>query len=376
MPPKSAAKSPRAYLLWGQEEIRKREALSALLDELVPVEDRELDVQYLDATNPGVTGESILHGVRDRAMFSERRVLVVLNAGRLRGPRHLRTQEVLAAGIPSLPEWSTLILVAYADDSEERRGSRSPFGEKLMAALKAHGKVLSFAQMKPEELAELAIREAREGGKKLAAPAARLLAERAGPDSQRVLQETRKLVSYVGSQAQITPADVDVMLAAPPDDNIFHVLDATMAGDRRRALNLLRELRESGTAPAQILAMLGRSLRNVAQAKLLAEHRVHRKADVSEVPPDVLALLPEEGSLFKTTKPGYGRDKLWDQASRLSWDHLHRAIDRLAVTDAGTKGWEYGAEDPDLALELFVASLCADGPSRSPAPERRSWPRR
>lgn len=376
MAAKASPKSPRAYLLWGQEELRKRQALAELLDQLVPPEDRELDVQYLDATNAGVSGDSILHGVRDRAMFSERRVLVVLNAGRLRGPRHQRTQEVLAAGIAGLPEWSTLILVAYADDSEERRGSRSPFGEKLMAALKAHGKVLQFAQMKPEELGELAVREARDGGKKLGAPAARLLAERAGPDSQRVLQETRKLISYVGSQAQITPADVDVMLSAPPDDNIFHVLDATMAGDRRRALNLLRELRESGTAAPQILVMLGRSLRNVAQAKLLAEHRVSRKADVSEVPPDVLALLPEEGSLFKTTKPGFGREKLWEQASRLSWDHLHQAIDRLAVTDAGTKGWEYGAEDPDLALELFVASLCEGGAAAPAAPSASRWGRR
>ena len=53
------------------------------------------------------------------------------------------------------------------------------------------------------------------------------------------------------------------------------------------------------------------------------------------------------------------RERLWKQARRITWDHLHQALDRLAVAEAGTKGWEYGVEDPDLALELFVASLCA-----------------
>jgi DNA polymerase-3 subunit delta len=375
MPAKGEPKRPRAYLLWGSEELRKREALARLLDELVPSEDRELDVQYVDATNAGVTGDSLLHAVRDRAMFSERRVVVVLNAGRLRGPRHQRTQEVLANGIATLPDYSTLILIAYADDSEDRRG-RAPFGEALMGALKAHGKVQQFPQLKPEELAELATREARDGGKQLTPPAARMLAERAGPDSQQVLQETRKLISYVGDRAQIAPRDVEVMISAPVEDKPFLVLDAVMEGDRRRALRLLSELRESGMAVPAIMSMLAKALRNVAQAKMLGERGVSRKADAAEVPEHLLAMLPKEASIFKTTKPGYGREKLFQQGAGFTWDQLHRALDRLAVTEAGTKGWEYGAEDQDLALELFVASLC-DAPRGEPRRSASGWsPRR
>lgn len=370
MAAKSSGKTPRAYLLWGQEELRKRETLAELLDGLVPPEDRDLDVQYIDASNTGVNGDAILNAVRDRAMFSERRVVVVLNAGKLRGPRHQKTQETLATGLANLPDYSTLILVAYAEDSEERRG-RSPFGEKLMAAFRSHGKSIQFAPLKPDELAELAAREAKTAGKQMTGPSAKLLAERAGPDSQRVLQEVRKLISYVGERASITPQDVDLMIGAPPDDNIFHVLDATMNGDQRRALQLLRELRESGTAVPQIMAMLARTLRNVAQAKALADRKITKRADAADLPPDVAELLPREGSLYKTTRPGYGRDKLWEQAARLTWEQLHRALDRLAVTEAGTKGWEHGAEDPDLALELFVASLCEGVRGAPPARPRQ-----
>lgn len=370
MPPRSAPKGrPRAYLFWGQEELRKKEAVQLLIEELVPPEDRELDVQYIDATNSGVSGEALLNAVRDRAMFSEQRVVVVLNAGRLRGPKHQRTQEVLAAGIPTLPEYSTLVLVANAEDADERRG-KSPFGEKLMAALKSSGMVKQFAQMKPEELAELASREAAAAGKNLSPPAAAMLAERAGPDSQRVLQEIRKLIAYVGEGKAIAPKDVAEMVSAPPDDNIFHLLTATMDGNRPQALSVLRHLRESGMAVPQILVMLARTLRQVTQAKFLQDRGVQPTAAAEDVAPDVLASLPEDSNLFKSTKD-WQRKQLWTQARRITWPHLQRALDRLAVVDAGMKGWDQGVEDPDLAIELFVVSLCDT--IRPSAPQQPSF---
>jgi hypothetical protein len=98
---------------------------------------------------------------------------------------------------------------------------------------------------------------------------------------------------------------------------------------------------------------------------MLGERGVSRKADAAQVPEELMAMLPKETSIFKTTKPGYGREKLFQQGAGFTWEQLHRALDRLAVTEAGTKGWEYGAEDQDLALELFVSSLC-DAPRGEP----------
>lgn len=357
MAAKSTKKPPRVYLLWGQEELRKREALEALIAELVPPEDRELDVQYIDATNAGLTGETLLHAARDRAMFSERRVVVVLNAGRLRSARHQRTQEVLAAGIPALPDYTALIFLADAEEADERRG-RLPFNEKLMAAIKAAGESRQFAPLKPEEMIQLAAREAMQAGKRLSPPAAAALAQRVGSDSQRLVHEIAKLSAFVGDRGTITPEDVAAMVPAPPDDNVFHLLDATMEGNKRGALDLVRQLRESGMAVPQMLVMLARTLRQVSQAKYLQDHGVQPSAEIEAVPQEVLAVLPEEGCLYRSARSSWLRGRLWEQARRISWQHLHQALDRLATTDAGTKGWEHGVEDPDLALELFVISLC------------------
>jgi DNA polymerase III delta subunit len=195
-------------------------------------------------------------------------------------------------------------------------------------------------------------------GKKLPQNAAAALVHRVGTDSHLLLQETRKLVAYAGERAGITAEDVAQMVPLPPDDNVFHLLDATMAGNRQQALGVLRQLREAGVPVPQMVVLLARTLRQVAQAKHLLEHRVSPGAEAEAVPAEVLAALPEEGSLYRSARSSWIRGKLWDQARRISWPHLHRALDRLAATDAGTKGWERGVEDPDLALELFVVSLC------------------
>ncbi|HEU4753903.1 MAG TPA: hypothetical protein VFU47_12415, partial [Armatimonadota bacterium] len=182
------------------------------------------------------------------------------------------------------------------------------------------------------------------------------LAQRVGPDSHRLLQETRKLAAYAGDRPSITPQDVTEMVTAPPDDNIFRLLDLTMQGDRRAALDQLRQLRESGTAVPQVMSLLRRSIRQAVQARLLLDRRIPYGAEREAVPEEVLALLPED-NLYRATKE-WQRRRIWEQARRLSWPHLHHALDRLAVAEAGMKGWEHGVQDPDLALELFVISLC------------------
>jgi DNA polymerase III subunit delta len=346
----------RVYLLWGQEEIRKKDALRELIEALVPPEDRDLDVEYVDALGQNVTAEAILHAVRDRAMFSERRVVIVINAHRLRGNKHQRTQDVLAESLDKLPDYSTLILVAGAEDQDERKG-KAPFLEKLMTALKKHGEVRSFPLMKPDELAELAIREAASLGKRFNRQAAVLTAQRAGPDSLTVLQETRKLAAYAGENNEITVQDVNTLVSPRPDDSIWDMLDATFSGDRKRALQIMADLRQSGVVWPVMVTMLARSIRQLVQAKLMLAHKIGPKAELIDLPPELAAQLPA-AHLYVTPGKTWARErKLWPQAQNLSWEQLHTALDRLTVTEAGLKGWDGAIGDEELALEVFVNSV-------------------
>src|SRR5947199_10511307 len=95
MPPKSKPSTVRVYLLQGQDDRLKRRALQELLDRLVDPAGRDFDLEHLDADS--ATAADVLSALGSLPLFSERRVVVLQNAGRLRQPRHRATQERLAA---------------------------------------------------------------------------------------------------------------------------------------------------------------------------------------------------------------------------------------------------------------------------------------
>lgn len=356
------AAEARAFLLWGPEEVRKKEALERLIEDRVPAADRELDVQYIDAGGQGITGEAILDACADRGMFSEVRVVVVLNAGRLRAPRFARAQAVLARGLARLPTFSTLILVAYAEESEERR-TRNPFDEELMSALKRHAKILKFDLLGPDQIAALAAEEAGRLGKRFGPGVGEELARRC-PDTRQIIQETAKLAAYCGDAPLIDRNAVEALVPTLPDENIFRMISATMAGNRREALSRLRVLRTAGVPPLQILTMLAREVRLAIQARALRDARIPPDAGRDRVPEALLSLLPEDQSLLSL--PDWRRQRIARETARTGWPRLRAALDGLVYAEAGVKGWERGIEDPDLALECFIMRLTDEDLAASP----------
>jgi DNA polymerase-3 subunit delta len=352
------------YLFHGPEDRRKRAALNALIERAVDPEGRDFDLEFFDGDALTTTGEAVLAAVSAMPMFSERRLVVVTDAGRLRDRRHARDAERLAAGLGKLPPRACLAFVAWsepegtASDAWSGR-KRGAVPEKLEAAIRAAGKILLFSAVKPEEAAGFAVAEAAERGKKLPPALAAMLVRATGPDLDRVANEVEKLVQYAGEQPVIGPEDLRALVPAPPDDNIFHLLDAI--GDRQgqQALRLLGELLESGEPPWRILTMIARQLRLIWQAKYLLEEGVSLAA-AGAAPEEVKALLPADGGILPLlARQPFQASKLARQARAFSWEQLQRGLDRLVKCDAGTKGWESGVDDPVLALELLVLDLCA-----------------
>lgn len=358
MPPTTKPSAARVYLLQGQDDRLKRRALEELLDRLVDPAGRDFDLEQLDADS--AAAEEILAALASLPLFSDRRVVLLQNAGRLRHPRHRGTQERLAAAIPTLGDTVCLILVAWAEAEDDSR-RKSVVGEKLEAAIKkAGGEIMNFAPpRKPEEAVPFIVQEARELGKTIPQPVAVLLARRVGQDLDLLAHEVEKLAAYAGERPTITREDVELLSPRAPDDNVFAWMDAVMAGKRDVALRRLDDLLESGEAPLKLLAQLAGRLREVWQAKYLLESRIPLNTDPATLPEPVLATLPKENSvLVRVKRQPWAARQLAEDARAFSWPRLRRALPRLAETDAGIKGWEGGVSEPRLALELLVVSLC------------------
>src|SRR5437764_11337128 len=124
MPAPSSRSGARLLLLDGAETRAKEEAIQALIAERLPEEDRDLNLEFHDASEPGFAAAAVVQGAREVGMFSPTRVVVVRRAERLREARHERSRQTLAEGLRSLAPTATVIFVT----GPEEEGGRRPAG--------------------------------------------------------------------------------------------------------------------------------------------------------------------------------------------------------------------------------------------------------
>ena len=110
--------------------------------------------------------------------------------------------------------------------------------------------------------------------KNLETSAATLLVELVGGDMGVLDQELAKLSAYVGDKPQITPKDVDLLLAHSRVESAWQMLDAAGEGNSSRALTTLHYLLEQGDEPLAILGAMSWQLRKLAQVARLMRERV------------------------------------------------------------------------------------------------------
>ncbi len=171
--------------------------------------------------------------------------------------------------------------------------------------------------------------------------AATLAAERL-PGSLRPLSNAiDTLLAYTGG-AKITSAVVKDMVAAPDDDNVFHLGDAVAAGDAVKALTLLGGLRDGGMAEEQVMASLVGKVRDWTMIVAL------RTDGVSE--PDAIKKLGWNPRRYAMSARG---------TTQFDRGELPRAFQALVVADEALKSRP--GDERSLILDLLVFTLATRG---------------
>ena len=86
-----------------------------------------------------------------------------------------------------------------------------------------------------------------------------------------------KLVQYAAGR-QIEEADVQALVSATQEANIFAMVDAILEGRPGRAQDLCATLLADGNAPVQLLAMIARQVRIIFQVK---DMKARKKARIA-----------------------------------------------------------------------------------------------
>ncbi len=347
----------RAYLLMGEEPVLQGEFLERLRRAL-KIEPGDMDEATLDARQTPVA--TVAHILQTLPMERERRLVILRNASHY----NAEEQDALAQFIPQIPPFTCLVILSASPDmSDESGGSTSPSKagwQAVVSAVRTHGVLIVLESLRGKTLETRLIETAREHGKHLRPPEAQYLMELVDSNAGLALAELQKVLLYVGPRAEITRDDIEAVVSASQQAQVFKLVDAIVAGNTAEALRWLRLLFQEGgrpeTAALQTLGLISRQFRLLWGIRILLEH--HQPLDKPEGVSEAVAqkLLREPNVIQLLQRQPFLRERLRKQAERFPLPRLQKAFDALREADLALKGIQ-PAVNPAEVMERLIVRL-------------------
>lgn len=324
------------YLL--RDDLAGEERLAELRASLGPPDFQNLNVTVLDGQRLSVaelrSAAEALPFLGDRRLVVVRRLFGASSraddgaseaparrGGRSEGERE---QEFLAY-LPSLPPTTDLVLIEDRDFRADHAAAK--------AIAKLGGEVNISGMPRWDQLARWIEHRVQQKGGRIARAATQELSSLPIEDLRQLDLILETLVTYAGGQV-IGVDDVRALVHLSREVDVFDLVDAVGARDRRAALAAYRRLLAENVSPIYLLVMLTRQVRLL----LLTHEALERREDVV-------------GSVKVHPRVA---QKLTQQARTFSVERCLAAFQRLAAVDQSIK---LGEANEELAVELLIIEL-------------------
>jgi DNA polymerase III subunit delta len=238
------------YLLYGDEDVLKDEAVRALVDAAVGTSrDFNLDVRFAADLAP----ESFNALVNTPPMLAECRAVVIRGVDQL-GKRKTKLRDELLRYVAAPNPTTLLVLVVAAGEEPDPDIVRAATAVELDAL--AAERVPRWLQHRAKTL-----------GVTLTPEAAELLLKAVGNDLTTLSRELEKL-SAVGAGREVTVQDVSSQVGVRRGETIFDLVEAALERRAARAAQLVEPvLEQGGMSGVKILSLLGTHLVGTALAR-------------------------------------------------------------------------------------------------------------
>lgn len=309
-------------LVSGPEELLGARAVSLIIG-AVRDRDAEADVQRIDAST---YSKGLLRSASSPSLFGGTAVVVVEAAAAM-------NDDFLADALAytATPDPDAVVVVRH------NGGNR---GKRLLDAMRAGG-VPEYgcpAITRDADLVDFVAAEFSRAGRQAHAAAVRALVDAVGSDVSQLAAACGQLVRDVDSA--IDERIVAKYYGTRVNATGFAVADAAIAGDKARALTLVRHALETGVDPVPLVAALAVKLRTLAKVGASRGRGLDPTRDLGIAP--------------------WQADKARKELRRWDADRLALAIEAVAAADHAVKG---GGRAPSFAVERAVrhiAQLAAD----------------
>jgi len=310
--------------LYGEDDYRLKEKLKAIKKRYLDAAATEANLSVLRAEEVS-DFEKIKEDIRAMPFLAKQRMIILENF-LTQASKDL--QEKLKDYLDEVPETSIVVFVEEGIPNE-----KNILFQKLQKIAK---KIWIFNILKPFELEKWVRDKAIERKGRIDPQAVKILASYVGPDLWQMSAEIEKLILYKGKDL-IKPADVDLLVKAKLDNNIFNLVDALGNRELKKAGRKLEELLKSGEPPLYILTMIIYQFRNI----LLVKDLLTRGKGKSEIAKEI-KLHP------------FVLQKTFSQAENFSLGQLKKIYQYLVDADLAIKT---GKIEPQLALNLLITKI-------------------
>jgi DNA polymerase-3 subunit delta len=252
-PAPPAPRQPDAvYLLYGEEDVLKDEAVRTLVEAAVGSNrDFNLDVRYAADLTP----DSFHSLVNTLPMLAERRAVVVRGAEHL-GKRKTKLRDEVARYLAAPNPTTVLVLVVAA-------------GEEPDAELVRASTAVRLEPLSAERVPRWIEHYAATLGLTVAPEATELLRDAVGTDLSTLARELEKLAALtVGTGRAATAEDVTSLVGVRRGETLYDLVHAALERRVARAAQLVEPvLEQAGMSGVRILSLLGTHLVGAALAR-------------------------------------------------------------------------------------------------------------
>lgn len=322
-----------AYLLEGEDEYRKLTALHDLRKGALGDDFQDLNHAILH--NPTV--DEVIAACETMPFLADRRLVEVWDFAPLQKKKGKESAAAKGDGAARLKDYlpripSTTLLIFFL------RG----MGQKLSGiyqALDSRGAVVLYAPLQGDALTRWIMGECNAQGITCTQAVAENLAFTAGSDTGILHSEIAKLAAYLGERIDLTTADIAAITTPSAESQVFHMVDAVVAGKRQRALQIMAGLLSAGEKRTMILALLLRQYRLMQHLKIM----LYEKQSMDTI-------------RSRMGLPDFLLRRLQQQAGRLSGGQVKRGVHACLDAEYAFKS---GRISEESALESVVIKLLA-----------------
>lgn len=315
------------FFLYGENTFRSTEKVKQIKEKFAKeVDNKGYNILNLDGETLNL--EKFYEAVKQSGFLSVKRLIIVKNLTKNKKRKDL-DKEIISFLKTQKDDKAENYLIFWEEGNPKKN-------ETLVKTLLGFKYASEFKNFTPAETLNWLEEKIKTNDGKIEKDAAKTLVAYLGNNLWQLDNEIDKLLAYKKNQP-ITISDIDLLVQAKLDDNIFNLTDAVGSRNKKLALKLVNEQLGVGVNQLYLLTMIVRQFRILLELKSLAEeHGTYQKAaNLSSLHPFIIR-------------------KTWPLLSLFTLDQLKKIYAKLQILEEKFKST---VSEPVLLFDKFIAEI-------------------